>query len=120
MATSALVSTVVLLALSARAADTPGERPCVKARPGERFSVDYRDVPLATVARLCSCAAELDLVLQPADLGRRQVTVVAARPVVLPDLMALFVSLLTREGLELSRAGGHTIIRPAPASPEDR
>ena len=98
-------------------APLPGQRPCAPARSGERFEVDFDGVPLGSLARLVSCAGELNLIFDPPALGVRQVTVVATMPVPLPDLLALFARALGHEGLVMARRGGFTVIRPAASEP---
>ena len=85
-------------------------RPCVPAKKGERFQVDFNQVPLKTVARLVSCAAEWNIVFQPPDLARRPVQVVASRPVKLSGLIRLFHAVLRSHGLRARRAGGYRVI----------
>ncbi|MGM0577488.1 MAG: hypothetical protein ACQEXJ_17320 [Myxococcota bacterium] len=104
-----------------RAAEPPpAERPCEPLEPGETTRVDLRDVPLRKVARLVSCAASMNLLFRPPDLGDRRVTVVAPRPVDEPTLRALFRATLSQEGLVLERRGGYHVIRPEAGDGQNR
>lgn len=119
-----LASAVLLLLLSATPAladqPTPDEgeavpttRPCRPAVKGELFRVDFDGVELGILARLVSCAAELDLMFTPQALASRKVSVISTRPVPIKDLVALFVHALHRNGLVLERRGRYGVIRAA-------
>ena len=105
------------------AADGPPERQpnapdketfkCVPARKGQRFSVDFRQAPVADFARVVSCAAGLNLMFSPPTLGKKTVTVFAPKPVGLRGLLHLFRATLDEHGLKMERRGGFQVIRRA-------
>ena len=108
--TMLLLSTLFLL--SQAPGSDAASRPCRPAKKGERFQVDFNEVPLRTVARLVSCAAGWNLIFQPPALAKRRVNVVAPRPVRLKSLVRLFHALLRSHGLHVRRAGGYRIVEP--------
>lgn len=108
---NAIALLVVLLSI---AADGPGgERPCVPLGADEHLVIDMEDVPLADVTRLVSCALELNLLLQPATLGEKRVTVIGSRPVDRRGLEALWRAVLADHDLVAERRGAYVIVRPA-------
>jgi hypothetical protein len=113
-----VVAAALCLCLSApRAAEPPPGRPCVAAAEGERFTVDFRDVPLRTLTRLVSCALSRALIFSPATLGDRAVTVIAPRAVSARALEALWLGALNDAGLVLEPRGAYTLIRPDDQAP---
>ncbi|MCB9730405.1 MAG: hypothetical protein H6744_03740 [Deltaproteobacteria bacterium] len=112
---AALASGLVALLLAGVAGAAPpaegAGRPCVPAAPGERFDVDWREVPLRSVTRLVSCALERSLLFSPQTLGDRRVTVVAPRPVSARELEALWRGVLAEERLLIEAHGAYELIR---------
>ena len=106
---------VVLLALASPDAKVANasKRPCVPAKPGEKVSVDFREVSLETVGRYVSCAAEIGLVYSPSTLKSRVVSVVAPRPVTVDGLIRVFETALRGQGLFLDNRGAFYVVREA-------
>ena len=104
-----LVVTIVLLASAGSIADS---RPCVPAKPGEKFRVDFKDVSLRKITRLISCALEWNIVFQPSRIADRKVTVMAPKAVSTRDLRHLFKALLRSEKLKMRRMGRYRVITP--------
>jgi len=108
------------LLLIAIASTTPGLTktngvPCRPAGPKERLTVDFDAAPLSDVVRYVSCAAQLDIILDPPSLSQHTVTVVASRPVTVRDLLPLLRAALRHAGLVATTRGAYLLIRPDPA-----
>lgn len=123
LATSGRIALALLLATagsvaSARAAkpaeEQPGQRPCERAKPDERFRVDLRDAPLADFARLVSCAADMNLLFVPSSLAQKKITVISSRSVKLAALLELFHAALLQHDLMMERRGAYWAILKVP------
>lgn len=99
-----------------------GELPCKQVPPGQKIKVDLKDVELATVTRMVSCAAGMNFIFEPSTLGSHTVTVISARPVSVRAVVQLFWSALADAGLEAERRGAFYVIRKlsAPQVPSKR
>ena len=114
---------VALISLVLQASGEPAERPgvvpaeraCVPLGADERLVVDMLEVPLSDVARLVSCALEKNLLLQPASLGDKRVSMIGTRPLGRRDLLALWRAVLAEHGLVEERHGAFEVIRPVSA-----
>ena len=73
--------------------------------------MDFRDTPVRDVARLVSCALEMNLVFSPSTLGDRLVTVVAPRPVPAEELLRILETGLRGASMVLERRGDYWVIR---------
>jgi type II secretory pathway component GspD/PulD (secretin) len=102
------------LAESHSQANSTTERPCVPARKGERFNVDFNNTSLLKVARLVSCAAQWNIIFRPSSLGTRKITVVAPTPVSLKELKTLFRSTLRLNGMRISKRTPYRVIEKHP------
>ncbi len=108
-----MIPTLLVAALLAAAPGGEAQRPCTPSAPGETFAVDLHEVPLRDLARLVSCAAELNIAFQPPALGDKRVTVIATRPVPLRELIRLFEHTAVRHGLEIETKGAFRFVRRA-------
>jgi len=93
--------------------DTSKTRPCTPATKDEKFAVDFRDARLVDIARLVSCAAEMNIIFEPPQLGNERLTVIAPRPVTLKTLKQLFEHALVKGGFEWVRRHAYRVIRRA-------
>ena len=74
--------------------------------------MDFQQAPLRDLARLVSCAAELNIVFLPPTVGDKKVTTMAPRRVPLRDLVQLFEHTAVRHGLEIEKKGAFRYLRP--------
>ncbi len=109
----AAASCACVLALCVAAPAFGAERPCVPARDGETFDVDFDAAELGTLARLVSCAAEVPIMFSPNTLSGKTVSVLAPRPVDVKTLVELFRTAVVESGLVMERRGAYYLIRPA-------
>ncbi len=116
--TLGLLALAALTASPARA-DAPPPTPareaaqtCRPAKRGERFRVDFEAMPLVDVARLVSCVSQMNILLQPSDLGDRTLTLLAPRPITAAELVDAFRVALHRDKLHLQRSGAYWVVRP--------
>jgi len=87
------------------------KRPCAPVERAKKVPVDFREVPLETVGRYVSCAAEIGLVYSPSELRSRTITVVAPNPVPVSGLVRVFEVALRSHGLFLDQRGSFYVIR---------
>jgi len=104
---------VPLLSIVLGSGEPPSERPCVALGPDEHIAIDMREAPLSDVTRLVSCALDKNLLLQPATLGDKRVTVIGARPLDRRGLLALWRAMLADHGLIEERRGAYGLVRAA-------
>jgi len=76
------------------------------------LAVDFAEAPLLDVARLVSCALGKNLLLQPAALGDKRVTVLGPRPIGRRDLEVMWLALLANHDLVEERHGAYQVVRP--------
>ncbi|MDP6943969.1 MAG: hypothetical protein QF464_07455 [Myxococcota bacterium] len=112
------IAGTLLLCLAAATSPSPGKTtsaPCRPAGPEDRLRVDFDQVPLGDVVRFVSCAAQLDIILDPPSLAHHKVTIIAPRTVGVRDLVPLLQATLRHAGLITSVRGAYLLIRPDPA-----
>lgn len=111
-----LVALISLVLQASGAPEQPGvvptERACVPLGADERMVLDMLEVPLSDVARLVSCALEKNLLLRPATLGDKRVTMIGGRSLGRRDVLALWRAVLAEHGLVEERHGAFEVIRP--------
>ena len=111
--TSHLIAMLICLSMTATHSHA-ADRTCRPLPKGESVRVDFKATPLRDVVRFISCAAELNMVLEPASLGGQTITVIAPRPVKASDLMPLLSASLRHLGLFAEQRGAYMVIRRDP------
>ena len=105
----------LLLALLLVVVATPAHAaPCKPVGANALVEFDFRETPLRDVTRWISCARNLNIMFQTADLSRLKVTWISSRKVKGRSLKRRFEAMLRQEGLRLRRNGGFLIIESAP------